>query len=100
MIARNAFSGSYKVMDGGNEGRRRECTHNFCPLAWHRACNMESTSNLTIRLPLAVGGMPIHRGDDLVVTRNRKIRQPKDAIALLKADHHKVRQLFQEYEIA
>jgi hemerythrin-like domain-containing protein len=44
--------------------------------------------------------MPIYRGDDVVATRNRKIHQPKDAIAMLKADHQKVRQLFQEYEVA
>jgi hemerythrin-like domain-containing protein len=35
-----------------------------------------------------------------VATRNRKIRQPKDAIAMLKADHQKIRQLFQDYAVA
>ena len=32
--------------------------------------------------------------------RNKQIRQPKDAIAMLQADHTKVRKLFQEYEAA
>jgi hemerythrin-like domain-containing protein len=35
-----------------------------------------------------------------VAPRTKKIRQPKDAIALLRADHKKVRKLFQEYEAA
>ena len=30
--------------------------------------------------------------------RNKKMGQPKDAIALLKADHQRVRDLFQQYE--
>jgi hemerythrin-like domain-containing protein len=32
--------------------------------------------------------------------RHTKRGQPKDAIAMLKADHHKVRQLFAEYDAA
>jgi hemerythrin-like domain-containing protein len=32
--------------------------------------------------------------------RNKKMGQPKDAIAMLKADHQKVRDLFQQYETA
>jgi hemerythrin-like domain-containing protein len=42
----------------------------------------------------------LHRGVYVVATRNQKIRQPKDAIALLQADHKKIRKLFQEYEAA
>ena len=30
--------------------------------------------------------------------RNKKMGQPKDAIAMLKADHQRVRDLFQQYE--
>ena len=32
--------------------------------------------------------------------RHDKMGQPKDAIAMLKADHQRVRDLFQEYEAA
>jgi hemerythrin superfamily protein len=32
--------------------------------------------------------------------RNDKMGQPEDAIAMLKADHQRVRDLFQEYEAA
>ena len=32
--------------------------------------------------------------------RNKKMDQPKDAIAMLKADHQRVRDLFQQYEAA
>jgi hemerythrin-like domain-containing protein len=35
-----------------------------------------------------------------MATRNKKRSQPKDAIAMLKADHQKVRKLFAEYEMA
>jgi hemerythrin-like domain-containing protein len=35
-----------------------------------------------------------------MATRNAKISHPKDAIAMLKADHHKVRQLFRAYKTA
>jgi hemerythrin-like domain-containing protein len=40
--------------------------------------------------------MPLHIGDDAMA--QRKMGQPKDAIAMLKADHQKVRDLFQQYE--
>jgi len=33
-----------------------------------------------------------------MVQRNKKMGQPKDAIAMLKADHQRVRDLFQQYE--
>ena len=33
-----------------------------------------------------------------MVQRNKKMGQPKDAIAMLKADHQQVRDLFQQYE--
>ena len=33
-----------------------------------------------------------------MVQRNKKMSQPKDAIAMLKADHQRVRDLFQQYE--
>jgi hemerythrin-like domain-containing protein len=42
--------------------------------------------------------MPLHIGDYAMAQRNKKIGQPKDAIAMLKADHQKVRDLFQQYE--
>jgi hemerythrin superfamily protein len=35
-----------------------------------------------------------------MATRNKKRSQPKDAITMLKADHQKVRKLFEEYEMA
>ena len=35
-----------------------------------------------------------------MATRHKKRGQPKDAIAMLKADHRKVRKLFAEYEAA
>jgi hemerythrin-like domain-containing protein len=42
--------------------------------------------------------MPLYIGDDAMVQRNKKMGQPKDAIAMLKADHQRVRDLFQQYE--
>jgi hemerythrin-like domain-containing protein len=42
--------------------------------------------------------MPLYIGDDTMAQRNKKMGQPKDAIAMLKADHQKVRDLFQQYE--
>src|SRR5262249_14734208 len=47
---------------------------------------------------LALRGMPFHIGDYAMAQRNKKMRQPKDAIAMLKADHQRVRDLFQQYE--
>jgi hemerythrin-like domain-containing protein len=42
--------------------------------------------------------MPLHIGDYVMAQRNKKMGQPKDAIAMLKADHQRVRDLFQQYE--
>jgi hemerythrin HHE cation binding domain-containing protein len=52
---------------------------------------------LTVRLRLTLRGMPLYMGDDAMAQRNKKMLQPKDAIAMLKADHQKVRDLFQQY---
>jgi hemerythrin-like domain-containing protein len=43
---------------------------------------------------------PFSEGDDSMAKRNDKMGQPEDAIAMLKADHQRVRDLFQEYEAA
>jgi hemerythrin-like domain-containing protein len=51
-----------------------------------------------MRLLLALRGMPLHIGDYAMAQRNKKMGQPKDAIAMLKADHQRVRDLFQQYE--
>jgi hemerythrin-like domain-containing protein len=53
-----------------------------------------------MRFPLALRGIPLPIGDYAMAQRNKKIGQPKDAIAMLKADHQKVRELFQRYETA
>jgi hemerythrin-like domain-containing protein len=42
--------------------------------------------------------MPLSIGDDVMTQQNKKTGQPKDAIAMLKADHQRVRDLFQQYE--
>jgi hemerythrin superfamily protein len=39
-------------------------------------------------------------GEDSMAKRNDQMDQPEDAIAMLKADHQRVRDLFQEYEAA
>jgi hemerythrin-like domain-containing protein len=38
--------------------------------------------------------------ENAMATRNEKMKSPKDAIAMLKADHRKVRQLFRDYQAA
>src|SRR5215510_7093603 len=43
---------------------------------------------------------PLRKGADSMAQRNDKMGQPEDAIAMLKADHQRVRDLFQEYEAA
>src|SRR2546421_5114750 len=53
-----------------------------------------------MRLSLTLRARPLHIGDDVMATRNNKRGQPKDAIAMLKADHQKVRKLFEEYQAA
>jgi hemerythrin-like domain-containing protein len=47
--------------------------------------------------------MPLHREkwkENAMAPRNATRSRPKDAIALLQADHHKVRQLFRAYRTA
>jgi len=53
-----------------------------------------------MRLSVALRARPLHIGDDVMAMRNTKRGRPKDAIAMLKADHQKVRKLFKEYEAA
>jgi len=43
---------------------------------------------------------PFREGEDSMAKRNDQMGQPEDAIAMLKADHQRVRDLFQEYEAA
>jgi|RhiMetdeSRZDD1v2_1073273.scaffolds.fasta_scaffold83628_3 hemerythrin-like domain-containing protein len=43
---------------------------------------------------------PLRQGEDSMAKHNDKMGQPEDAIAMLKADHQRVRDLFQEYEAA
>jgi hemerythrin-like domain-containing protein len=42
----------------------------------------------------------LREGEDSMAKRNDQMGQPEDAIAMLKADHQRVRDLFQEYEAA
>jgi hemerythrin-like domain-containing protein len=44
--------------------------------------------------------VPLRGGEDSMAKHNDKMGQPEDAIAMLKADHQRVRDLFQEYEAA
>jgi hypothetical protein len=53
-----------------------------------------------MRLPLALRARPLYIGDYAMAKRNKKMGQSKDAIAMLKADHQKVRKLFKEYDAA
>jgi hemerythrin-like domain-containing protein len=48
-----------------------------------------------------MGGMPLHiekSKENAMATRHKTRNRPKDAIAMLQADHHKVRQLFRAYQ--
>src|SRR5262249_41053672 len=48
-------------------------------------------------------GMPLYREkskENAMATRHETRGRPKDAIAMLQADHHKVRQLFRAYRAA
>src|SRR6266571_3662565 len=76
--------------------RRRHSTMLLPPLrgialAWR-------THMATALLPDERG--PLREGEDSMAKRNDKMGQPEDAIAMLKADHQRVRDLFQEYEAA
>jgi hypothetical protein len=56
-----------------------------------------------MRLSLALRARPLNiklAKENAMATRNGKISRPKDAIALLKADHRKVRQLFRDCQAA
>ena len=48
-------------------------------------------------------GMPLYREkakENVMATRHQTRSRPKDAIAMLQADHHMVRQLFRAYRAA
>src|SRR5262245_17686162 len=54
-------------------------------------------------LSLAMRGRPMHSEkpkENAMATRHETRSRPKDAIAMLQADHHKVRQLFRTYRTA
>jgi hemerythrin-like domain-containing protein len=56
-------------------------------------CHVAMALSPDERVPLRV-----REGENSMAKRNDKMGQPEDAIAMLKADHRRVRDLFQEYE--
>ena len=82
----------------------------FSPFSWHRACTSRSIRQTsTAIMSLWMSGMSLairNSGRRSVMakrngtTKNHGMHQPDDAIAMLKEDHRRVRDFFQEYEAA
>src|ERR1043166_6018778 len=67
-------------------------------LAWHRACSIKMYAQTCNAVPSHSERHAISHRRLAMAQRNKKMGQPKDAIAMLKADHQRVRDLFQQYE--
>jgi hemerythrin-like domain-containing protein len=63
---------------------------------WHSACTLQYLNKDTNAVPTA-----FHKnvsGEDTMPSRQNDQEHPMDAIAMLKADHQRVRDLFAQYE--
>src|SRR5262245_48783926 len=70
---------------------------------WHKVCSGVTTRELRGTLSLAMRGMPLHidgSKEHTMAIHNETRSRPKDAIAMLQADHRTVRQLFRAYRTA